>query len=87
MSVDRKNVNLDKEMQPFLDDLDARICYEYFDGVCYLNEEALVVICNMPDDSGVWVDNDDEEEFVKINELYVTSQKLEAIRELRGNYR
>ena len=78
---------LDKEMQTFLDDLDARICYEYFDGECYLNEKASVVICNMPDDSGVWVDNDGEEEFVKINELYVTSQKLEAIRELRGNYR
>ena len=77
---------LDSEMKLFRDELDARICYEYFDGECYLNEEASVVICNMPDDSGVWVDNDGEEEFVKIKDLYVTADKMESIQALRKNY-
>ena len=77
---------LDSEMKLFRDELDARICYEYFDGECYLNKKELVVICSMPDDSGAWVDNDGEEEFVKIKDLYVTADKMESIQALRKNY-
>ena len=78
---------LDKEMQPFMDDLDAKICYEEFSGECYLHEEELVVICHLPDDSGVWVDDKDcNEKFVKIKDLYVTANKMESIRALRKNY-
>ena len=77
---------LDSEMKLFRDELDARICYEEFSGECYLNKKELVVICSMPDDSGIWVDNDGEEAFVKIKDLYVTADKMESIQALRKNY-
>ena len=77
---------LDREMKSFRNELDAKICYEEFSGECYLHEEELVVICHQPDDSGVWVDNDGEEEFVKIKDLYVTANKMESIQALRKNY-
>lgn len=77
---------LDSEMKLFRDELDARICYEEFSGECYLNEEASVVICSMPDDSGAWVDDDGEEEFVKIKDLFVSTYKMESIQALRKNY-
>ena len=77
---------LDREMKSFRNELDAKICYEEFSGECYLHEEELVVICHQPDDSGVWVDNDGEEEFVKIKDLYVTANKMESIQAMRKNY-
>lgn len=76
------------EMKHFNDDLDARICYEEFNGECYLNKEELVVICHMPDDSGAWVDDEDgNEKFVKIKDLYVSSYKMDLIQYQRRNYR
>lgn len=77
-----------EEMKHFNDDLDARICYEEFSGECYLNKEELVVICHMPDDSGAWVDDEDgNEKFVKIKDLYVSSYKMDLIQYQRRNYR
>lgn len=78
---------LDREMKSFRNELDAKICYEEFSGECYLHEEELVVICHQPDDSGVWVDEEDgNEKFVKIKDLYVTADKRESIQAMRKNY-
>ncbi len=79
--------NLDEEMQPFKDYIDARVCYEEYSGECYLNKEELVVICSMPDDSGAWVDDEDgNEKFVKIKDLFVSAYKMELINAQRNNY-
>lgn len=75
-----------EEMQHFKDYIDARVCYEEYSGECYLNKEELVVICSMPDDSGAWVDDDGNEKFVKIKDLFVSAYKMELINAQRNNY-
>lgn len=76
-----------EEMQHFKDYIDARVCYEEYRGECYLNKEELVVICSMPDDSGAWVDDEDgNEKFVKIKDLFVSAYKMELINTQRNNY-
>lgn len=74
---------LDKELLPLRDELDAKICYDEFNGECYLHKKELVVICNMPDDSGIWVENEEDKKFVCVKDLYVTFQKLKLINSMR----
>lgn len=74
-------------MIKFNDELDARICYEDLSGECYLKEKELVVICELPDNSGVWVDNEDGDRiWVKIRDLYVSQKTFDDIQKLRKNY-
>lgn len=72
-------------MKPFNDDLDARICYEEFNGECYLNkEESVVIICG--DDSGIIIeDGNGLEHCIKAKHLFVSEKVFNEIRKIRFN--
>ena len=52
------------------------------------DEKIKVIVCQ-PDDGGVWVEDPEtgEEELYKLDQLYVSKDKLEAIKEIKNSSR
>ena len=67
-------------------EIEALVCYNEFDGECTDKDGTFLIICNRPDDTGCLCDNGDEEVYVKLNDLYVDTDKYTKIQELAKNY-
>ena len=80
---------INEEMVHFKEQLDAKICYEDFSGECFTSDEKIKVIVSQPDDGGVWAEDPEtgEEELYKLDQLYVSKDKLEAIEEIKNSPR
>lgn len=64
------------------DALVARIIYEDLSGEVRTDENELVVICSMPDDGGCWCeDNDGEERFFNLGQIYYDDDLNDQIKE------
>ena len=68
-------------------DLEAKIIYEDFDGECFRQTEdgmEFIVLVSMPDDSGVWYEDEDgEEKFSIISKIFLTEDKYNQMLEIK----
>lgn len=78
--MDRKNVNLDKEMRIIKNETEARVLYEFFGGECEDKTGQDYVMVKIPDDSGMICEDEDGDMVCKkYGDIFVSEKKYKRI--------